>query len=811
MQKLFRITGFGVTFFFATLITLFGHDGLWTGRLKVTGLGVSSNVSLYLEEMSSGTGYKGVMIYNPGKKSERLTSVYGYSTPLGLKILEVSDLSNPANTNLIALHFRDSKNMKTGEDMLSAIRIYQVKSTLVYDTGSLQLSKSIDALPATYQAFLNNNPPVWIKNPLVENAVLDGNKVSQNSYSLFQFGIGTSPDVNRSMVEPVMEIQPEAGIFVGNASDHTSYLKLPAPEQNEGPRILLKSRFLERDRQATVKVKIALVNEYYKDTFMLAESIIPLEVEPLIAADTGNKIAANSNETMNAVGYEYGLRYLEPAAGRKALESMAQQGNVKATAWLGYFSYFGKAGYPLAKGKGMDLMASAKEQLVKEAEKGDVEAMFLAYQVLAAPFSDQPEKVLAGNYLQRASYLGYLPAQYESGLRALADGSNDVALQLANQSFGQGFTKSALILGLMHREGKGVRKDINKALEWYQKAADAGDATGLAILAQLYADGKELPPNPAKAIALAKTAAEKGNTGAMIFIGDVFLNGNQGLKKDPKEAMKWYKLAAEAGDVQGMLGLGLMYEKGNDLGLVTDQKSAYYWINLAGINGNVTAMILLSGIYEEGTYAERSAVKSRFWRAEAEALSPTQQNGSPRAGEDLANFWKYADFSPTYYYLPYENRVVSTGPDIMGGIFGGVIGSYMESRSQMQPQFNQVELIYEKDGEKVYGATLSSSVREGIRIGAGKEVEAFARGRIKLGFMLDNVSANGIGGYQNYSIDPKLPHGSFIMRLSGGNWVNFGTHKTHRFAQGGLLDLAINDRDYTNNAGYFDVKVVVRE
>lgn len=789
----------------------FGYEGVWSGRVKVTGLGLRSKVSLYLEKISPGAAYKGIMIYNPGKKSESITSVYGYNTRDGLKIIELSDLSNPNDTGLIAMDLQIAKDPKTGADLLEAKRIYQVKSTLVYDTGSVELTKSETPLPESYQSYVNNSPPVWIKNPLVTNAAFEEESLAQNSFSNFQFGIGVEPDVNRTTMEPLVQVMMDKERFPENGSGYAAYLKLPAPERNEGPKILLKSTYLEGNGPTPVKIRLSLVNEYYKDTFLLAESTLALEVEPLLLKPMEDSPSANSNATMRAVGHEYGLDYMEPATGRSELVKMAQQGDLKARAWLGYFYYYGKGGFPATKGRGKDLMLSSKEKLLKEAQEGDMEAMFLSYQILSASFSEKAEKEIAVNYLQRSSYLGYLPAQYESGLLALTEGNAQVALKLANQSFNQGFTKSALIMGYMYMEGKGVRRDVNQSLAWYQKAAEKGDANALSILAQLYSSGTELPPDPEKAIALAKMAAERGSSSAMIFIGDVYLNGNQGLTKDPEEAMKWYTMAAEAGNPQGMLGLGLIFEKGSELGLVTDQKSAFYWINKAAIEGNPMAMRILSQYYAEGDVVEQNAIKSRFWRAEVAVIRPQEASTSSGGTDDFANFWKYADFSPTYYYLPEEDRIIDTGPDLIGGILTGFLGSYAESRSRVQPQINRIELIYEKEGEKVYGGTISSMLKGGIRVQAGQEVEAYARGRIKLGFMLSNISANGTRGYENYSIDPRLPHGAFIMRMSGKGWSRWGTYSSRRFEQGGTLDLAINDQDYTNNAGYFDLKVVVRD
>ena len=71
-----------------------------------------------------------------------------------------------------------------------------------------------------------------------------------------------------------------------------------------------------------------------------------------------------------------------------------------------------------------------------------------------------------------------------------------------------------------------ANKDETKAVEWYQKAAEAGNATAMCSLGYAYEYGK----------------------------GE--------LTKDTYKAVEWYKKAAEAGEARAMYNLGKCYEDG---------------------------------------------------------------------------------------------------------------------------------------------------------------------------------------------------------------------------------------------------------
>ena len=47
-------------------------------------------------------------------------------------------------------------------------------------------------------------------------------------------------------------------------------------------------------------------------------------------------------------------------------------------------------------------------------------------------------------------------------------------------------------LGAFYAVGRGVRKSIPKALEWYERAAEAGNPSALVGLAAIYATGDDV-------------------------------------------------------------------------------------------------------------------------------------------------------------------------------------------------------------------------------------------------------------------------------------------------------------------------------
>ena len=94
-------------------------------------------------------------------------------------------------------------------------------------------------------------------------------------------------------------------------------------------------------------------------------------------------------------------------------------------------------------------------------------------------------------------------------------------------------------------------------LNEYIKKAEEGDVNSQVLLGLTYLNGDdEIPANDKEAFNWFQAAAEQGITEAQYFLGNCYYEG-RGTKQDYNEAFRWFKAAAEQGhtDAQKMLGI----------------------------------------------------------------------------------------------------------------------------------------------------------------------------------------------------------------------------------------------------------------
>ncbi|WP_278541817.1 tetratricopeptide repeat protein [Oxalobacter formigenes] len=96
----------------------------------------------------------------------------------------------------------------------------------------------------------------------------------------------------------------------------------------------------------------------------------------------------------------------------------------------------------------------------------------------------------------------------------------------------------------MHSNG--VKKDVNRAVQYYIMGAQKGDARAQAFLGKAYALGRGIQPDSEKALYWYKTAARNGNVNAMKELGSIYAKGRLGVKPDQQEAQRWNDMAKKA-------------------------------------------------------------------------------------------------------------------------------------------------------------------------------------------------------------------------------------------------------------------------
>ena len=184
----------------------------------------------------------------------------------------------------------------------------------------------------------------------------------------------------------------------------------------------------------------------------------------------------------------------------------------------------------------------------RAAEQGHVDAqcsLAMCY-LLGRGVAVDREKALA--LLQNAAIQGHSQAQWQLG-KLYADGGDGLARDarqaglLFKKSANAGFAPAQATLGTLFAKAK----KFERALEWWEKAADQGDPEALFNLALALRHGQGIAADPQRAFSLLLRAADEGLPPAQARLGLLYVTGD-GVAQDSIEACKWFMIAAHGGD-----------------------------------------------------------------------------------------------------------------------------------------------------------------------------------------------------------------------------------------------------------------------
>jgi TPR repeat protein len=182
-------------------------------------------------------------------------------------------------------------------------------------------------------------------------------------------------------------------------------------------------------------------------------------------------------------------------------------------------------------------------------------------------------------------------------------------------------------LAEIYRDGShGEKQDSQKAIFWYEQAAEYNHTFAMLDAALLYIDGAGMEPNAEKAVFWLEKAIEKGNIGAMYFLGKIYRDGKGGLKKDLEKAIALFEKAAENGSKEAIACLSKAYFLGQGVEK-NYQKAVDYCINYWG---NLRS-----------SYCENLMAKIRINDEAIDYFEKAEQAGSKEATIALAYIYRY--------------------------------------------------------------------------------------------------------------------------------------------------------------------------
>ncbi|WP_455207625.1 tetratricopeptide repeat protein [Kaarinaea lacus] len=101
-------------------------------------------------------------------------------------------------------------------------------------------------------------------------------------------------------------------------------------------------------------------------------------------------------------------------------------------------------------------------------------------------------------------------------------------------------------IATMYEKGNGVAKDMEKAFEWFTKAAKQGSDKAAYKVGYSFLRGEGVAQDDAKALQWLNVAADHNNVRAYYYLGSIYEKG-RGVPENLEAALRWYTRAAKGG------------------------------------------------------------------------------------------------------------------------------------------------------------------------------------------------------------------------------------------------------------------------
>lgn len=168
-------------------------------------------------------------------------------------------------------------------------------------------------------------------------------------------------------------------------------------------------------------------------------------------------------------------------------------------------------------------------------------------------------------------------------------------------------------LGALYANGRGVEFDLDKASRWLHKAAEQDEFSAMTLLGWILIQ-QEDSESGIKAMEWYQKAAEAGDMDAQCSIGDLHINGAAGIEPSAKAMLYWYEQAANHNHPKAQFQLGKILSEGKFV--TQNDEAAFRWLTLAIMNGSDQAQkelqLLTAQIGESQTEAFRNSMMGDF-------------------------------------------------------------------------------------------------------------------------------------------------------------------------------------------------------
>ncbi|HEA26223.1 MAG TPA: sel1 repeat family protein [Ectothiorhodospiraceae bacterium] len=164
-------------------------------------------------------------------------------------------------------------------------------------------------------------------------------------------------------------------------------------------------------------------------------------------------------------------------------------------------------------------------------------------------------------------------------------------------------------LGALYANGRGVEFDLDEASQWLLKAAAQNEFSAMTLLGWINLQ-QEDGESGIKAMEWYQKAAEAGDVDAQCSIGDLHINGTAGIEPNAKAMLYWYEQAANHNHPKAQFQLGTILSEGKFV--TQNSEAAFRWLTLAIMNGSEQAQKALQLLTAELGESQTEEFRNRM-------------------------------------------------------------------------------------------------------------------------------------------------------------------------------------------------------
>jgi uncharacterized protein len=153
------------------------------------------------------------------------------------------------------------------------------------------------------------------------------------------------------------------------------------------------------------------------------------------------------------------------------------------------------------------------------------------------------------------------PAYQAARADAIA-GRYDAAFPIIKAAAEDGFAKAQYNLAMLYRDGRGTLPSQGLYRKWMEASAAQEFSLALFTLGLDYDVGRGVAKDLPRALAYYERAANAGDTMAAYNAGQINLMGEGTIPANPLKAIRFLEMSAAANEDKALMTLGYMYEAG---------------------------------------------------------------------------------------------------------------------------------------------------------------------------------------------------------------------------------------------------------